>query len=105
MMVPERTSAQRGSLLRVRISGGAPAFSMTSSQPRRSRWSIVTTSSNQSPPLPWIVPQKLSVPRFFRKSTSETALYSFRMTGAGGGGTQTSPTSSQKRPTQGLTPA
>ena len=81
MMVPDRRFASRGSLANTNVSvtsrGPAPASESSSAQPRTSRLSSTTTSSNQSPPLPKIEPKKESPS--WMSSSLLTAFHSFKI--------------------------
>ena len=62
MTVPARTSAQKADWPRVTLPNWASATSSQSRrQPRMSTWSVTTTNSIQSPPLPTTRPKNASL--------------------------------------------
>ena len=71
---------------------------ISSVHPRMSRLSSITTSSNQSPPLPTTVPSALSLPPFLRNLSLSTAFHSLRIIrlGAGNAVVQLNDTSSDR---------
>ena len=76
MIVPARRSAQSAFWLNTSCSLHTPLSQRSSFQPRMSRWSATTTSSNQSPPLPSTRPKagSCAVP----PSSSAAAVPPFR---------------------------
>ena len=84
MIVPARRSVHSALPLNCRMNRSCvkPVLSVISRvQLLTSSPSSVTTSSNQSPPLPLTRPQNVSELRLSRNPASSTALYSLRING------------------------